>query len=408
MRAPARWTRRGWILCLSALMAACTRGGLRMAELETPVPAGAAKQFLATVDGQLVVGWIEPAGGDSQAIRLATRSAAGWSAPRTVLQVPFLVDAHMVALGGRGLGLTWMVTSKHGTEQDPIEGHDVYLARSGDGGATWTAPVRANREATPSMKESPTLGAFADGGMAVAWSDMRTIQFTTPATPDGDWGMSGLTSFLGTTLDAEGRVGAEVVLDDDFCDCCVPALATSGADVLLAYREHRPGNVREVAVLRWSADAHTASTEVSRDHWVLEGCPGVGPAMGRSGDGIGLLWFTAADERPRVQVAFSHDEGGSFSAPLAVDTTAPFMVLGMTMLDRESGVASWLAGGADGQQLRLARVDRQGGVGTPLLLSAPDSTGFAALATAGLGDSVFVAWTEAGGTRSRLMVVRGG
>ncbi len=396
---------------LAALLTlACGAPPARVAQLDSPVPPTAVKQFMATADGRLVLGWLEPLAGDTLAIRVATRSGTTWSAPHTVVQAPRLVDASLIALGGRRLGVTWLITSRPGTEQDPIEGHDVYLTRSLDGGESWETPVRANRETRPGMKESPTLGAFTDGSLAVAWSDMRTIQFTPPGTPDGEWGMKGMTSFIGTTMGTDGVLGPEVVLDDDFCDCCIPAFAASGDELLLTYREHRPDNVREIAVMRWSRSAHTPSTEISTDRWVLDGCPSKGPAIARmegtAAGPVGLAWFTQAEGRARVKIAFSKDDGRAFGPPITLDSTGSTRVLGVTMLGPESALVSWVGISGTTEILKFARVEADGRIEEATTLTAPDSTGFGALTSMSSGDSTFVAWSEAEGKHPRLMLVR--
>lgn len=396
-----------WVLA-SVTVLGCARPAPRLADLDTPVPPTALKQFLMTTSEGLALGWLAPEEGDTFAIRLAVRSAAGWSAPVTVARAARIADAQMTALGGKSLGVTWLVTSKVGTEADPIEGHDVYLARSSDLGAHWSTPVRGNREASPSMKESPTPGAFPDGRMAVVWSDMRTITFTPPATKDGDWGMQGLTSFIGTTLDTSGVAGPEVVLDNDFCDCCIPAFTASGNELLLAYREHQPNNVREIAVLRWTPTAPSTSTEVSKDGWVLDGCPSRGPAIAEGAGRVGLLWFTGAQGRPKLQLAFSRDGGSVFETPLLLDSLAPEMVAGLQVLENGSAVATWLGTGSAGQEeLRVRHIAADGRPGSAVALPAADSTGFVSLSTATRGDSVFVAFAEANGTRPRLVALGG-
>ena len=71
--------------------------------------------------------------------------------------------------------------------------------------------------------------------------------------------------------------------------------------------------------MRWIDGAWQASRAVADDGWVIEGCPVNGPAIAADGADVAVAWFTGADDRARVQVAWSGDAGAEFASPVLID-----------------------------------------------------------------------------------------
>jgi len=80
----------------------------------------------------------------------------------------------------------------------------------------------------------------------------------------------------------------------------------------------RGGGARHL-ILRRTAQGWSAPSPVHADGWKVPGCPVNGPAVAASGRRVAVAWYTYADERPRVRLAFSDDAGARFGAPVEVD-----------------------------------------------------------------------------------------
>ena len=58
-------------------------------------------------------------------------------------------------------------------EDKPLDDGDTYLARSLDGGQTWSSPVRLNQDETDRAQFFPAVATSPDGTVHVMWADMR-------------------------------------------------------------------------------------------------------------------------------------------------------------------------------------------------------------------------------------------
>ena len=110
-----------------------------------------------------------------------------------------------------------------------------------------------------------------------------------------------------------------------------------------------------------------------------------------------MAWFTAAGDRPQVNLALSYDAGASFAAPIRVDDGAPVGWADVAMLPDGATVVSWLERTGEGiGEVRMRRV--AGTVPDAPVTVAPASsgrtTGIPMLALA--GEQVVVAWRDAG------------
>jgi thiol-disulfide isomerase/thioredoxin len=127
---------------------------------------------------------------------------------------------------------------------------------------------------------------------------------------------------------------------------------------------------------------------------------------------VAVAWYSYADSRPRVLVAFSADAGVSFAAPIVVDQPvgawAPIGRVDIAYPDdveRAAGdrqvLVSWLASEREDAPLLVRRVAADGRLGRALRLAdtrAVRSAGFPRLAR--IGDALMVAWTDAGAPTS--------
>jgi hypothetical protein len=122
-----------------------------------------------------------------------------------------------------------------------------------------------------------------------------------------------------------------------------------------------------------------------------------GPSITADGSRVAVAWFTAAADRPTVKVAFSHDGGESFGAPVVVDGDRPLGRVDAVLLDGGAALVSWLAHGEAGvAALRVRRFAPDGALGdaaTVAVSTSARSSGFPRMVRA--GRRVVVAWRDA-------------
>lgn len=124
---------------------------------------------------------------------------------------------------------------------------------------------------------------------SVSWDDGGPLRASSPwsgptSAVFGDYPKAdprGGYRLMATVADGNGTPGRERLLDGDICSCCSVGSAAQGQEVLTVYRDHRAGEVRDIAVVCWGQDGSTVPRLLHDDRFVINGCPSNGPAIAR-------------------------------------------------------------------------------------------------------------------------------
>lgn len=355
-----------------------------------------APNLTATKAGALAT-WIEPtdATKTTHRVRFASFANGRWSPATTIAEARTIVanwaDVPSVVQQGDGTLLA------HWAEKSApdVYAYDVMLARSDDGGRSWQALGRAHDDASPTEHGFVSLVPERDRTTAI-WLDGR-------ATPNG-----GPTALRARTI---GKTpSAESVVDDRVCDCCSTHAAHVDDGPIVVYRDRSGDELRDIYVSRQVGGAWTAPQPVANDGWKIAGCPVNGPAVAASGRDVVVAWFTYAEQRARVRVAFSSDAGDSFGPPVDVEvpdgTRAPVGRVDVVLHERDA-IVSWLASDREAGTVNVRRVARDGRLGRELAIAraaAGRESGFPRLSRLDNGQLLAI-WTETS-EPSRLRAVR--
>lgn len=356
--------------------------------LEVPAAAGAAQPFVAAGPAGLTLSWTEPAGA-GHALRYASWDGRAWSAVGTVAEgedwfVNWADFPSVVPMGGDALAAHWLQRSGPGRYS-----YDVLFTESTDGGRTWSEPQRPHRDGTETEHGFATLFPHGDGVGAV-WLDGRHFE-------GGHHGAATSEMQVRFTTFTAGAPGEELVVDRRACDCCQTAVARTSRGPVVFYRDRSPGEVRDIAVSRYTGGAWSEPRLVHPDGWEINACPVNGPATDARGDDVVVAWFTAAADTPRVRVAWSRDAGDSFTAPVQVDGGDPVGRVDVLLLEDGTALVVWLERTGEDAEIRGRRVAADGRTGPPRTLAATTSGrsgGFPRMAR--LGSDVLLAWTDPG------------
>lgn len=404
-------TARGpaWLVVAAALAAACGQsadrprdrpreraaspgpaGGLHL--LDPPAAAGALGPNLAREGDAVWASWIEPAGAEGppwrlRVARLGSGPGRAWSAASTVAEGRQLVAnwadfPGLVATARGRLFAHWLAQPAEGAEAYGVE-----LASSDDRGSRFRRLGPAHDDHTATEHGFVTLLAEGDGARVV-WLDGRE----TARDPPG-------AMTLRTALVTDEVTGPEL-LDDRVCDCCATDAAWTSRGPVVVYRDRDADEVRDVAVVRRVDGRWTAPATVHRDSWRIAGCPVNGPAVAAAGDRVVVAWFTAGGDRPTVEVAFSHDAGATFAAPIEVDgpvgRRAPVGRVDVAIAAEGEATIVWLASDREEGVLFARRVRSDGALGESIEIARAAVTragGFPRIVRVGV--ELVVAWTDA-------------
>jgi hypothetical protein len=140
----------------------------------------------------------------------------------------------------RNIYVTAFVVFDEGEYKNRYPAADLCLVSSADGGRTWTKPVRVNEVPKKAPEALHWLAVSPAGEAHVAWLDIRSRakgQDLYYARVEG------------------GKVGKNVPVASDVCECCAPGLAVdSRGNPLLAYREGGAGKPSREIYVRYSTD----------------------------------------------------------------------------------------------------------------------------------------------------------
>ncbi len=365
-------------------------------DLDPPAAAGALAPALAVDGERLLASWLEPLPDGAHRLAMAHLAGESWSRVAEVARsaemfanwadVPRVVVAGDGALLGHWLGKTGADTYAY----------SIFLARSTDGGESWTRLGTLNDDGVPSEHGFVSWVPEGTGARAI-WLDGRAM-------PEGG-AMALRTAWVGEA------VGESRLLDDRVCECCPTDLVVTTRGPLAAYRDRSAEEIRNIGLVEPAAEQPTPRP-LAEDGWRIPGCPVNGPALDAAGERVVAAWFTAPEGRAAVQAAFSDDAGATFEPPRRIDSGRPLGRVGVQLLADGAAVVSWLEVVGERAELRLRKVPRAGPAGDPRTVASTDTSRASGIPRlARVGDRLYVAWVETSAeaeSRLRLQAVSTG
>ena len=381
------------LLVLMALLWHCQNASEAIKEL--PVPAGAhstTPNLSRSPQGDIFLSWVEATADGRHRLQFSRWQQKGWTAPRTVATgenwfVNWADFPSLAAIDTTLLAAHWLVKSA----ASPYA-YDMHIATSDDGGRHWSAPLRPHNDGTATEHGFVSLLPYGNHFWAF-WLDGRNYANADTAAPLQQRGMT----LRAALLDRNDTIRETALLDSLTCDCCQTDAAIGSEGLIVAYRDRSPGEIRDIAVVRYHNGRWTAPQIVHRDGWRINGCPVNGPAIAAEGKHVAVAWFTEALGIPRVLAAFSRDGGRSFAPPVVVDDQKPLGRVDVALADDGAAWVSYLSATGDSAAIRLARLTTEGRrttVFTVAQTAARRSAGFPRIAVT--GRQLFIAWTQPG------------
>jgi hypothetical protein len=340
--------------------------------------------------GGVMMSWIEPRPRGGVQLKITTVTDGRWSNPIVVTQGDSLfvnrADLPAVCAFGVGNGLAAAWGSRGGATPD---GHQIRIALSSDAGRTWSAPavLHADRHGTEHGFVSLVTQGF---GLRAVWLDGHNL---TGGIEEGAADMTLHSRFIAPS----GTLAREQELDGRTCDCCPTNAVASGKQILVVYRDRDEAEFRDISLVRLESGHWSPPAPVHRDGWRIQGCPVNGPAIAADGERVAVAWYTAAQDSPRVLVAFSGDAGRSFSEPIRVDDGRPQGRPGVALLSDGTAAVTWIESDGDKAQVRARLVRNGARPSSSMGIARTDdgrATGLPQIARD--GDRLLFAWTDPG------------
>jgi hypothetical protein len=364
---------------------------LAIQPLTSPAGANSSAPQLTVEGDRAILSWIERSGKQA-ALKFAERTAGGWSDSHVVVSSEHLMvnsaDVPSVrALPDGTLVAHWM------EENGPNpEAYDLRIAWSTDG-RTWSAPVAPNRDKTISQHGFGSIFPMPDGGTGLVWLDGRATH--------GDEGDMQLRAAI---FDKSHKPLSDTVIDSRVCECCPTSVALTADGPIAAFRNRSAAEIRDIYVTRLSAGRWTMPIPVHRDNFKIEGCPVNGPSIAARGRDVVVAWFTAPKDVNRSYLAFSHDGGKTFGAPVRADDVESLGRVVVALKKDGSAIVGWVESAGQTPQFSIRHVEANGTRSPAVVVANQSGTRYPRMAL--VRDEVVLAWTESEQESSRVKTAR--
>jgi hypothetical protein len=343
-------------------------------------------------------------------VYLATSNDRGgsFSEPRRVNDQDSDVSANneqppRVVISGSGRVPTLTVFWSKRNEGPQRTRRDVIrMARSTDGGKTFSPARTAHDAAFSGARGWESLTVGLDGVVHAVWLDGRDAE-KKMADAAAHSGMAHKgqppQDVYHSTIAPDGRI-VESLIATGVCFCCKTAVAVdAGGAVYAAWRHIFPGSLRDIAFAK-STDGgrHFGPlVRVSEDKWELNGCPEDGPTIAVDQSGVvHIAWATLVSEgEPQKALFYATSRDGKTFSPRARVQTAGVTNPGhpQLTLTPDGGAAIVWDEIVDGlRRVSLSRVSRTGAFRPPQMLSGSEPGSHPVMVRSGVGD-LLVAWT---------------
>ncbi|WPP50182.1 sialidase family protein [Catalinimonas niigatensis] len=301
--------------------------------------------------GEMYLSWIDGLENDTHALSFAKWEGEQWSVPQTIAQDSgwFVnwADFPSLVVHENFMAAHWLAKSAGGTYD-----YDVKVAVSQDQGKSWSAPFVLHQDGVPAEHGFVSMLPYDRDKVFAIWLDGRFTKSATHEAHGEEHG--GAMTLHATTFDYSGNMGEEAELDHRICDCCQTDVVNTDQGLVVVYRDRSEEEIRDIYITRQVNEEWTAPQAVYADQWQLKGCPVNGPAIAAEGQHVAVAWFTAADNTPKVQMAFSDDYGASFSQPVQIDHGKPLGRVDVIVLNDEQMMVSWMEANNEGAEIRAA------------------------------------------------------
>ena len=335
-------------------------------------------------------------------------AGAVYGADDRVISIPAAVDAGMYCLSRSGatpVYLSWL-------QPQPVSGVELLFSRL-EATGRWSNPrvIVSSRHLFSNYADHPSIEVLPNGSLIAHWLVRNPgakgpygtgLEVSTSKDGGRTWrtlyraGLSNIEDYTGfvsvlplekgfmmaylappdvavgehiktlrvAMFDAHGKTVSDDVVDADVCTCCPTATAMTPDGPVVAYRDHRANEIRDISIVRQVNGRWQEPQTVSADGWQINGCPTDGPALYSHGSDLAVAWFTRAHDIPQVKVAFSSDSGRHFSPALRVDAGNPMGRVDLQFADNQDAIVSWIERTAGGSEICLRRISRSGRMST--------------------------------------------
>ncbi len=382
-------------ICVLLVLISCQSRDQELAHISTPSKEGGEPNLHISSDGTPLLSWIEY-DEDMVSLVFSRWKDDQWSIPKEIAKGNnwFVNWADFPSLvtyknNPNHLAAHWLEKSAEGTYD-----YDVRVSQSKDGGNSWSESFVLHTDGIAAEHGFVSFLPLDEGRTFATWLDGRNTKNDTLV--NSNHGHGGSMTLRAAEFDIDGNLYHEDEIDDRVCECCQTSAAMTDRGPIVVYRDRSENEIRDIYVSRREDGKWTTPHAVYHDNWHIQGCPVNGPSIVTNGRMVAVAWFSMAENKPEVKVAFSSDNGNNFDSPFTIDGGDPLGRVDMLYSNNDVVLVSWLEQTEDGAEIVLGKVHMKDGLLEKKTLVSTDNSrqsGFPRMELK--GNELFIAWTAA-------------
>lgn len=366
--------------------------------LENPVVGNSALPRLFSNGSELFLSWVETR--DTLAVlNYSAFNTGTWTPPETVVSGAdwFVNWADFPAIAENNGNILTNILQK---SADDTYTYDVKLNLFTAKDTSWNKDFILHDDKTKSEHGFVSMRPYVANTFMVTWLDGRETVGNSHGETHEDGHGNGQMTLRGALVFENGSIQYDTLLDDRVCDCCNTSTAIGTNDVILvAYRDRSEKEIRDVSVVRWEQETGWSQPKnIGNDNWEIPGCPVNGPSIDTYDDGAAIAWFTAKNDKPKVQIVFSDDNGLTFGLPIRVDSNDTSGRVDVAMISKESALVCWMENIEETTVIKAIKINSNGSTGEAIVVAttSPErASGFPQMEV--MDNKAYFAWTDVDG-----------
>jgi len=283
--------------------------------------------------------------------------------------------------------------------------YDIFLRQSNDSGKHWSIENKLHSDSTKTEHGFVSLAPSNSDSFFVTWLDGRNTKST--GHDHAHEANGGAMQIRVAEILGNGDKRNEFELDSRTCDCCQTSTAFSEEGPIVVWRDRSDQEIRDIYYSKSKDGNWSKPKPVYQDNWKINGCLVNGPKVAVDGGSVAVAWFTAAENIPKVKLAFSKDGGAQFLDPIEMNLEKAIGRVDLLMVDDQTALVSWMESSKEMARLKLAKVGIGGNIEKIISIqeiSADRSTGFPQLEL--VDDQIYMAWNEMKDDKPMVKMVR--
>ena len=364
-----------------------------------PISINSKYPNLTETDRGLAIVWYEPIV-EGHALKWSEFNGRSWSKPVIVTtgEEYFINWADFPSIfynGKNHLVVHWLEKNGDGTYD-----YVVKASQSFDRGRSWSRPIIPHKDNKLGEHGFVSFFNASNNKVGLVWLDGRNMMGEEHGHGYGQMNL------YSTTIDKNGILGEEILLDDRVCECCPTSAVNIENDILVAYRDRSLSEIRNINLVRWNNSSWQKPHSLHNDNWKIAGCPVNGPKLAVTGNNVAAVWYTSPNENPIIYISFSKDGGKKFNSPIRIDNGNPIGRVDCIWLDSDRVLVSWMEMGEKSTNVIFSTVYIENHKGSSKIVTQilpGRSSGHPVISR--YRQNIFLAWTEENKIQSKWIHV---